>query len=181
MLNLFRGGRTYGCGGRGRTIGIRDNDWVEAINANGATVARAVVSQRIPRGMAMYHAQEERERPARTRPASAAASSNRSRVIVKPTNMVGGYAQLAYGFNYYGTVGCQRDEVVVIHKIEDQDIDWLASAHARTRSFNATPWHRQEVSADSRPEIQEKQMKIRAQFARWCSTSTSASAATPAR
>ena len=48
-----------------------------------------------------------------------------TRVVVKPTNMVGGYAQLAYGFNYYGTVGCQRDEMVVLHKIEDRDVDWL--------------------------------------------------------
>ncbi|QUJ05304.1 hypothetical protein KCP69_16975 [Salmonella enterica subsp. enterica] len=32
----------------------------------------------------------------------------------KPTHMIGGYAQqLAYGFNYYGTVGSNRDEFVV--------------------------------------------------------------------
>jgi nitrate reductase alpha subunit len=24
--------------------------------------------------------------------------------------MIGGYAQLSYGFNYYGTVGTNRDE-----------------------------------------------------------------------
>ncbi|MEK6749368.1 MAG: hypothetical protein AABY83_09200, partial [Pseudomonadota bacterium] len=47
---------------------------------------------------------------------------------VKPTHMIGGYAQLAYGFNYYGTVGSQRDEYVVIHKIQDQDIDWMERA-----------------------------------------------------
>jgi hypothetical protein len=28
--------------------------------------------------------------------------------------------QLAYGFNYYGTVGCNRDEQVVLHKVEDR-------------------------------------------------------------
>ena len=39
--------------------------------------------------------------------------------------MIGGYAQLSYGLNYYGTVGAQRDEYVVLHKIADQDIDWL--------------------------------------------------------
>ena len=48
-----------------------------------------------------------------------------TRVIVKPTNMIGGYAQLSYSFNYYGTVGCQRDEVVVLHKVADKDVDWL--------------------------------------------------------
>jgi len=48
-----------------------------------------------------------------------------TRVIIKPTNMIGGYAQLSYGFNYYGTVGCQRDTMVALHKIADQDVDWL--------------------------------------------------------
>ena len=48
-----------------------------------------------------------------------------TRIAMKPTNMIGGYAQLSYSFNYYGTVGSQRDEVVVIHKIADEDIDWL--------------------------------------------------------
>jgi hypothetical protein len=39
--------------------------------------------------------------------------------------MIGGYAQLSYGFNYYGTIGSQRDEYVILHKIEDADIKWL--------------------------------------------------------
>ena len=43
-----------------------------------------------------------------------------TRVIVKPTNMVGGYVQLAYGFNYSGTVGCQRDKMIILHKIADK-------------------------------------------------------------
>ena len=30
--------------------------------------------------------------------------------------MIGGYAQLAYGFNYYGTVGSNRDEFVIVRK-----------------------------------------------------------------
>ncbi|MGH8647234.1 MAG: hypothetical protein ACREX4_23355, partial [Gammaproteobacteria bacterium] len=48
-----------------------------------------------------------------------------TRVVVKPTHMVGGYAQLSYGFNYYGTVGSQRDEFVILHKLEDHELDWL--------------------------------------------------------
>ena len=28
-----------------------------------------------------------------------------TRTVLKPTHMIGGYAQLAHGFNYYGTVG----------------------------------------------------------------------------
>ena len=37
--------------------------------------------------------------------------------------MIGGYAQQAYGFNYYGTVGCNRDEFVVVRKMDK--VDWL--------------------------------------------------------
>jgi nitrate reductase alpha subunit len=46
-----------------------------------------------------------------------------TRVVMKPTHMIGGYAQQSYGFNYYGTVGCNRDEMVVIRKMNK--IDWL--------------------------------------------------------
>jgi nitrate reductase alpha subunit len=129
MLNLFRGGPYIWLSEEeAATVGIKDNDWVEAINANGATVARAVVSQRVPRGMAlMYHAQEKNINVpgSNTTGKRGGILNSVTRTVVKPTNMVGGYAQLSYSFNYYGTVGCNRDEVVVLHKIEDQDIDWL--------------------------------------------------------
>jgi nitrate reductase alpha subunit len=32
---------------------------------------------------------------------------------------VGGYAQLSWGFNYYGPTGPQRDEVVVVRKMQE--------------------------------------------------------------
>jgi len=48
-----------------------------------------------------------------------------TRTVPKPTHMIGGYAQYSYAFNYYGTVGSNRDEHVIVHKIEDQDVDWL--------------------------------------------------------
>jgi nitrate reductase alpha subunit len=37
--------------------------------------------------------------------------------------MIGGYAQLAYGFNYYGTIGTNRDEFVIVRKMAQ--VDWL--------------------------------------------------------
>jgi nitrate reductase / nitrite oxidoreductase, alpha subunit len=37
--------------------------------------------------------------------------------------MIGGYAQFSYGFNYYGTIGTNRDEFVVVRKMKK--IDWL--------------------------------------------------------
>jgi nitrate reductase alpha subunit len=42
--------------------------------------------------------------------------------------MIGGYVQLAYGFNYYGTVGSNRDEYVIVRKL--QKVDWLEGALA---------------------------------------------------
>ncbi|MBP9713072.1 MAG: nitrate reductase subunit alpha [Sterolibacterium sp.] len=129
MLNLFRGGPYFWIAeDDAKSIGLEDNDWVEAVNGNGATVARVVVSQRVPRGMAlMYHAQEKivNVPGSPTTGKRGGILNSVTRVVVKPTNMVGGYAQLSYGFNYYGTVGTQRDEFVVVHKIEDKDVDWL--------------------------------------------------------
>ncbi len=37
--------------------------------------------------------------------------------------MIGGYAQLAWGFNYYGTVGSNRDEFIMIRKMKN--VNWL--------------------------------------------------------
>jgi nitrate reductase alpha subunit len=37
--------------------------------------------------------------------------------------MIGGYAQQSYGFNYYGTVGSNRDEFVIVRKLSK--VDWL--------------------------------------------------------
>jgi nitrate reductase alpha subunit len=46
-----------------------------------------------------------------------------TRIVLKPTHMIGGYAQLSYGFNYYGTIGTNRDEFVVVRKMNK--IDWM--------------------------------------------------------
>ncbi|HLA33604.1 MAG TPA: nitrate reductase subunit alpha, partial [Rhodocyclaceae bacterium] len=143
MLTLFRGGPyVWVSEADAKEIGLVDNDWVEAVNINGATVARVVVSQRVPRGMAlMYHAQEKNIN------VPGSPSTNKrggilnsvTRVIVKPTNMIGGYAQLAYGFNYYGTVGTQRDTMVFMHKIADQDVDWLERPLTPEREAQRNP------------------------------------------
>jgi nitrate reductase alpha subunit len=39
-----------------------------------------------------------------------------TRIIIKPTHLIGGYAQLSYGFNYYGAIGAQRDSLTLIRK-----------------------------------------------------------------
>ena len=39
-----------------------------------------------------------------------------TRIVFKPTHLIGGYAQFSFGFNYYGPCGSQRDEITVIRK-----------------------------------------------------------------
>ncbi|MGH8582288.1 MAG: nitrate reductase subunit alpha, partial [Gammaproteobacteria bacterium] len=143
MLTLFRGGPVVWVSERdAKSIGLKDNDWVEALNVNGATVARVVVSQRIPQGMAMmYHAQEKivNVPGSNTTGKRGGILNSVTRVVVKPTHMIGGYAQLSYGFNYYGTVGSQRDEYVVLHKIENAAIDWLERPLTPEREARLNP------------------------------------------
>ena len=127
MLTLNRGGPVVWISEiDARKIGVEDNDWIEIYNANGAISARAVVSQRVPEGMSMmYHAQEKIINTPGSEITGQRGGIHNSvtRAVVKPTHMIGGYAQLAYGFNYYGTVGSNRDEFVIVRKMEN--IDWL--------------------------------------------------------
>ena len=127
MLTLSRGGPIVWLSETdAKRAGIEDNDWVECFNANGALTARAVVSQRVKDGMViMYHAQERivNVPGSETTKTRGGHHNSVTRVVLKPTHMIGGYAQQAYGFNYYGTVGCNRDEFVVVRKMSK--VDWL--------------------------------------------------------
>ena len=127
MLTLNRGGPVVWISeDDARQAGIADNDWVEAYNANGALTARAVVSQRVNPGMAlMYHAQEKIVNVPGSEVTGLRGGIHNSvtRTVLKPTHMIGGYAQQSYGFNYYGTVGSNRDEFIVIRRMNR--IDWL--------------------------------------------------------
>ena len=127
MLTLSRGGPIVWLSETdARKVGIVDNDWVEAYNANGALVARAVVSQRMKDGtIFMYHAQEKIVNVPGSEITGQRGGIHNSvtRAVLKPTHMIGGYAQLAYGFNYYGTIGTNRDEFVVVRKV--RNVDWL--------------------------------------------------------
>jgi len=71
-------------------------------------------------GMAMmYHAQERTINTpgAETTGTRGGIHNSVTRVVMKPTHMIGGYAQFSYGFNYYGTVGSNRDEFVIVRKM----------------------------------------------------------------
>jgi nitrate reductase / nitrite oxidoreductase, alpha subunit len=126
MLTLFRGGEAIWINDEDAAkIGIRDNDWLECFNVNGAVMAKAVVSPRIPTGKAfMYHAQERLINTPGSKLSGQRGGTHNSvtRIMVKPTHMIGGYAQLSYGFNYYGPVGSQRDEVIIVRKAGE--VDW---------------------------------------------------------
>ncbi len=127
MLTLNRGGPVVWISEiDARKIDVEDNDWIELYNANGAIAARAVVSQRVPEGLSMmYHAQEKiiNTPGAETTGHRGGIHNSVTRAAVKPTHMIGGYAQLSYGFNYYGTVGSNRDEFVVVRKMGP--VDWM--------------------------------------------------------
>jgi nitrate reductase alpha subunit len=120
MLNLFRGGPVIWVNDLDATrIGVSDNDWVEAYNRNGVTVARAAVTHRVPQGtVLMYHAIDRHlQMPVSELSGLHGGTDNSpTRVVMKPTHMIGGYAQLSYGFNYYGPTGSQRDEMVVVRR-----------------------------------------------------------------
>jgi nitrate reductase alpha subunit len=123
MLTLFRGGKVIWINDQdAKSIDVNDNDWLECFNVNGLVLARAIVSHRIPRGKAlMYHAQERTyDTPGSPITSETGGTHNSvTRIKVKPTHMIGGYAHLSYGFNYYGPTGSQRDTVVVVRKAKE--------------------------------------------------------------
>ncbi|MBX5476431.1 MAG: hypothetical protein IRZ18_04820 [Clostridia bacterium] len=82
-------------------------------------MARAVVSHRLPRGMCLYYHVQDRTVNMPVSPISqerGGGHNSLTRIRVKPTQMIGGYAQLSYAFNYYGPNGSQRDEIIVVRR-----------------------------------------------------------------
>ncbi len=126
MLTLGRGGPVVWMSEKDAfKINLKDNDWVEVFNCNGATVARLIVSQRVPEhALIMYHNQERTVNMPVNRINGNRGGVHNSveRISLKPTHMIGGYAQLSYGFNYYGTIGSNRDEFVIVRKLTK--VEW---------------------------------------------------------
>ncbi|MFD0558936.1 respiratory nitrate reductase alpha subunit apoprotein [Stackebrandtia endophytica] len=120
MLTLSRGGPTIWMSpDDAAVIGAADNDWVEAVNRNGVVAARLIVSHRMPTGTVyMYHAQERviAVPKAETTGRRGGIHNSLTRLLVKPTHLIGGYAQQSYAFNYIGPTGNQRDEITVVRK-----------------------------------------------------------------
>ncbi|NBM18844.1 nitrate reductase subunit alpha [Streptomyces sp. GC420] len=128
MLSLSRGGPTVWMSDRDAAkIGVRDNDWIEAVNRNGVVAARAVVSHRMPEGTVyMHHAQDRLiDVPlTETNGRRGGIHNSLTRLLIKPSHLIGGYAQLSYAFNYLGPTGNQRDEVTVIRRRTSQEVTY---------------------------------------------------------
>lgn len=124
MLNFFRGGPTVWINYEdAEKAGIKDNDWVEIFSRNGVMVARAVVSYRIPKGLAIsYHAQDRTVNVPLSSITKERGGLHNSvtRVMLKPTLTIGGYAQLSWSLNYWGPIGFQRDTYAYIRKLEGE-------------------------------------------------------------
>ena len=120
MLSLSRGGQSVWMSDRDAAkIGVKDNDWIEMVNRNGVVAARAIVSHRMPEGTVyMHHAQDRLiDVPLTERDHKRGGIHNSlTRILLKPNHIVGGYAQLAYFFNYIGPIGNNRDEVTMIRR-----------------------------------------------------------------
>ncbi|MBO3663911.1 nitrate reductase subunit alpha [Microbacterium stercoris] len=125
MLSLSRGGPTVWMSPEdAAAIGAADNEWVECVNSNGVLVARAVVSHRMPAGVVYVHHVQERTIDVPKSEATGRRGgihNSVTRLLVKPTHLIGGYAQLSYAFNYLGPTGNQRDMVATIRR-RSQDV-----------------------------------------------------------
>ncbi|CAM5399986.1 nitrate reductase (quinone) OS=Streptomyces tendae OX=1932 GN=GUR47_01500 PE=3 SV=1 [Streptomyces tendae] len=89
-------------------------------------VARAIVSHRMPPGTVfMHHAQERTVNVplAETTGRRGGVHNSLTRLLLKPTHLIGGYAQLSWAFNYLGPTGNQRDEVTVIRR-RSQEVEY---------------------------------------------------------
>jgi nitrate reductase alpha subunit len=104
-----------------RSIGIKDNDWVEVHNDHGVVVTRAAVSARIPPGICIQYHSPERTYGVPRSPLRgqrrAGGHNSLTRTRLKPNLMVGGYGQFTYHFNYWGPIGCNRDTHVLVRRL----------------------------------------------------------------
>ncbi|CAB4967925.1 unannotated protein [freshwater metagenome] len=127
MLSLSRGGPEIWMSPQDAdAIDVKDNEWIEAYNRNGVVVARAIVSHRMPAGTVfMYHAKDRTVDVPKTETSGLRGGIHNSltRLMIKPSHIIGGYAQLSFAFNYLGPTGNQRDEITVIRR-RSQEVDY---------------------------------------------------------
>ena len=127
MLTLSRGGQAIWMSELDAAkIGVKDNEWIECTNRNGVVNARAIVSHRIPEGLVfMYHAQDKAVDVPRTEKTGKRGGVHNAltRLMIKPSHLIGGYAQQSFALNYHGPTGNQRDEVTTIRR-RSQEVEY---------------------------------------------------------
>ncbi|MBI5180645.1 MAG: hypothetical protein HZA05_04490, partial [Nitrospirae bacterium] len=111
------------------SIGIKDNEWVEAYNDNGVYCARAVVSARIPSGTCFaYHSQERTinvpKSQIRNKIRGGYHNSLPRQRLKLPTLSVAGYGQFSYGFNSWGPIPIIRDTTILLRRMKNQEVEW---------------------------------------------------------
>jgi nitrate reductase / nitrite oxidoreductase, alpha subunit len=120
MQTLFRGGPAMWLADEdAERIGVADNDWLEVYNRHGTVACRAAISHRVPPGVALfYHSQDRHVNVPLSEVSGARGGTDNSltRITIKPSHLIGGYAQLSWGFNYYGPTGPQRDQLIIVRK-----------------------------------------------------------------
>ncbi|MDO4718626.1 MAG: nitrate reductase subunit alpha [Propionibacteriaceae bacterium] len=120
MLSLGRGGpQAWLSVNDAASIGVADNDWIELTNANGVFVARAVVTPKLPDGIAyVQHAQERTIDVPKSEATGRRGGIHNSvtRILLKATHLIGAYAHQSYAFNYIGPSGVQRDIVSTVRR-----------------------------------------------------------------
>jgi nitrate reductase alpha subunit len=127
MLSLGRGGpQAWLSVNDAASIGVSDNDWIELTNANGVFVARAVVTPKLPDGVAyVQHAQERTIDVPKSEATGKRGGIHNSvtRILLKPTHLIGAYAHQSYAFNYLGPTGVQRDIVSTVRR-RSQEVEY---------------------------------------------------------
>jgi nitrate reductase alpha subunit len=128
MLSLSRGGQTIWMSDvDAAKVGIKDNDWIEAVNRNGVVAAARSSATGCPRARSTC---TTRRTGSSTCPSPSATSkrggihNSLTRILIKPSHIIGGYAQFAYFFNYIGPTGNNRDEVTMIRRRTNQKVEY---------------------------------------------------------
>ncbi len=120
MLSLSRGGPTVWLSpADARPSRSPTTTGSSATTPTGCWSAAPSVSHRMPTGVVyVHHAQERTIDVPKSELTGRRGGIHNSvtRLLVKPTHLIGGYAQLSYTFNYLGPTGNQRDIVTTIRR-----------------------------------------------------------------
>ena len=122
MLTLFRGGPVMWIRRRTPSRSRSGQRLARGSQLPRRRLCRAAVSVRVPEGIALLPLWDRHVNVPISEVTGQRGGTDNSltRISMKPTHMIGGYAQLSYGFNYYGPCGTQRDQLIIIRKRQEE-------------------------------------------------------------